>query len=378
MASKSTVKSLLECTICKDRIRRPRALPCIHTFCQNCLQAVINSIANRQDIRAGFECPLCRRLTLPPTEERQLPDHQTWAALFPTNPTIVILNESTENNESTVQDGEGDSHFGYISNNNSTFMSGHSPNDNSESDDNDDNSNVNSADDYHHVDGEAIAAASVSGAANVDPMSELQQPIILTGIQQHQQSVSFTQRAQRIQLPSHATQQPRHPIRLSQVPQPFQLCTCSNLQHPHSASVHQVHRQLHPPSVNQSPDQPYIASVNQEPRHPHPAGINQGPQQPYLASVYQGPLNPHPASINQGTQQPSQASIIIRPQARVGHDYLQPHPANEFQERHQPYPVNISHIPYQTHVSSVNQGHQQLHLSNINQGHQQSNFQGPQ
>ncbi|KAL8609426.1 hypothetical protein ACOMHN_006613 [Nucella lapillus] len=53
------VVNKLTCPICLENYRRPKLLPCFHTFCQKCLQYVAGS-------SPSFPCPSCRRLILLP------------------------------------------------------------------------------------------------------------------------------------------------------------------------------------------------------------------------------------------------------------------------------------------------------------------------
>jgi len=39
--SANTVEELSQCKLCSNRQQRPRMLPCQHTFCQSCLQALV-------------------------------------------------------------------------------------------------------------------------------------------------------------------------------------------------------------------------------------------------------------------------------------------------------------------------------------------------
>ena len=50
--SLSPIKDNLECAICLEMYNDPRALPCQHVFCNQCLQNVIST--------AGPKCPECR------------------------------------------------------------------------------------------------------------------------------------------------------------------------------------------------------------------------------------------------------------------------------------------------------------------------------
>ena len=48
----------LQCKICLDGLKEPKTLPCLHTFCADCIHYYIGH--NRLDERK-FACPICRR-----------------------------------------------------------------------------------------------------------------------------------------------------------------------------------------------------------------------------------------------------------------------------------------------------------------------------
>ena len=50
--------SLKECAICQDRLREPRVLPCIHSFCLECLENYCRSKNNLPG--DDVSCPECR------------------------------------------------------------------------------------------------------------------------------------------------------------------------------------------------------------------------------------------------------------------------------------------------------------------------------
>ncbi|PSN42641.1 hypothetical protein C0J52_08692 [Blattella germanica] len=50
----NVVEDLLECKLCKQRLQRPKMLPCQHTFCLTCLQACVQP----QD--TAIQCPQCK------------------------------------------------------------------------------------------------------------------------------------------------------------------------------------------------------------------------------------------------------------------------------------------------------------------------------
>lgn len=53
------------CPICLDLLYNPRALPCMHTFCAECLSTYITSDCKTGD-KKGFLCPVCKTFTKPP------------------------------------------------------------------------------------------------------------------------------------------------------------------------------------------------------------------------------------------------------------------------------------------------------------------------
>ena len=65
-------RDILECPICKEAAKTPKCLPCIHTFCLECLEKY------GEDERPGDEmpCPLCRQLFKIPAEGfKKLPNN---------------------------------------------------------------------------------------------------------------------------------------------------------------------------------------------------------------------------------------------------------------------------------------------------------------
>jgi len=90
------VCDVTECSICLETFKEPKALPCIHTFCLECLDTYC------EDKEQGEEgtCPLCRKVFLiPPGGVKNLSNnvfiHQ-----------LLEINKSTVDAESQESDKE--------------------------------------------------------------------------------------------------------------------------------------------------------------------------------------------------------------------------------------------------------------------------------
>ena len=70
MASSSTPVDDVECSLCKQPYRDPRLLPCLHSFCYECLQKHMDDSTEQQ---ATLVCPACFEQT--PLPIRDLPRH---------------------------------------------------------------------------------------------------------------------------------------------------------------------------------------------------------------------------------------------------------------------------------------------------------------
>jgi len=81
--SYSNIEENLQCPLCIDRLRDPRALPCQHVFCCSCLKSIHSSNLPYSTIA----CPLCRR-TFPYNGADQFPIsyiHRQLLELIPKN-----------------------------------------------------------------------------------------------------------------------------------------------------------------------------------------------------------------------------------------------------------------------------------------------------
>ncbi|XP_046546705.1 E3 ubiquitin-protein ligase TRIM56-like [Haliotis rubra] len=92
----------LTCSICFELYTRPKTLPCMHSFCEHCLENHI--LAKRDD--KGFGCPMCNTHTLMP-DPAAPPDK--WASQFKTDFKLVGMLEEIfqiEQERSVVKDAK--------------------------------------------------------------------------------------------------------------------------------------------------------------------------------------------------------------------------------------------------------------------------------
>ena len=73
------IKEEITCSICSELFKEPKTLPCLHTFCRECIQASLDTC---ERIMGRKTCPLCRS-----------PLPKDGIASFPTNFTINRLIE---------------------------------------------------------------------------------------------------------------------------------------------------------------------------------------------------------------------------------------------------------------------------------------------
>lgn len=96
MATSKEERSVLDCPICWEKLSNPKYLPCLHTFCELCIQSVIDSsisdcIVNRRNI--SFDCPVCRRVNQAPSQNISAKE---WAEQLPKNHLLLFIKESYE------------------------------------------------------------------------------------------------------------------------------------------------------------------------------------------------------------------------------------------------------------------------------------------
>lgn len=87
MAEASSVqpeKESFRCPICLERLNIPRYLPCLHTFCEVCIQTYISSSTTRdkEDDFNVINCPVCRQQFQAPQKDIS---SEGWAKSLPLN-----------------------------------------------------------------------------------------------------------------------------------------------------------------------------------------------------------------------------------------------------------------------------------------------------
>lgn len=93
---------MITCPICHNTFKKPKYLPCLHTFCESCLEGYIKNIAeicakldqlpasifdNKPYVWTGdgFPCPVCRSHVQIQSEKVGTVQPARWATLFPIN-----------------------------------------------------------------------------------------------------------------------------------------------------------------------------------------------------------------------------------------------------------------------------------------------------
>ena len=67
-------QQLLECSICHYIFTNPLCLPCMHTFCCNCIKDYVHKLQSDGGKASEFNCPTCRcRVVIPKGGVDQLP-----------------------------------------------------------------------------------------------------------------------------------------------------------------------------------------------------------------------------------------------------------------------------------------------------------------
>ncbi|XP_062574813.1 E3 ubiquitin-protein ligase TRIM56-like [Saccostrea cucullata] len=82
------VKDITACPVCFDTFKTPRYIPCLHTFCQDCLHKHIVAAMSKKASLMGFHCPICREFVPNPAK---FAEPEKWAEYFPKNPAVEFI-----------------------------------------------------------------------------------------------------------------------------------------------------------------------------------------------------------------------------------------------------------------------------------------------
>lgn len=80
-SSECNITDILTCSICLEIFKSPKYLPCLHTFCENCIQTYITS-GFQKGTTSSIECPVCRGNVHSPKDDCK---PEEWAKLLPLN-----------------------------------------------------------------------------------------------------------------------------------------------------------------------------------------------------------------------------------------------------------------------------------------------------
>ncbi|XP_060080605.1 transcription intermediary factor 1-beta-like [Ylistrum balloti] len=91
---------LLECPICLEQLRHPKSLPCLHSFCQECLGDYISKeLSGKMASVSSFSCPVCRKVIEPMNQSE---DKERWAEQFPTNNLAVEMIRQLQKTDESI------------------------------------------------------------------------------------------------------------------------------------------------------------------------------------------------------------------------------------------------------------------------------------
>ncbi|VDI13874.1 Hypothetical predicted protein [Mytilus galloprovincialis] len=79
---------LLTCTICLETFKVPKYLPCLHTFCESCIDTYIVSSNEKDNTSEGFRCPVCRMFVSFKGRPEKL---EAWASKLPNNHFVTSM-----------------------------------------------------------------------------------------------------------------------------------------------------------------------------------------------------------------------------------------------------------------------------------------------
>lgn len=94
MATNSEIESLFNCPICFEILKSPKYLPCLHTFCEKCIQSHIETSLQARPSRTSIKCPICRRSMKKPSQDFSA---RKWANSLPKNHQLLAFQDICDN-----------------------------------------------------------------------------------------------------------------------------------------------------------------------------------------------------------------------------------------------------------------------------------------
>lgn len=92
------IEQELTCAVCLSPFTEPKVLPCLHTFCQPCIESLVLSKTHDKNV---VDCPTCRQQY----ELPEAPDIRSSVAKIRTNFTLKSLTELLQSDTNVVQCG---------------------------------------------------------------------------------------------------------------------------------------------------------------------------------------------------------------------------------------------------------------------------------
>ncbi|XP_021354930.1 uncharacterized protein LOC110451323 [Mizuhopecten yessoensis] len=94
---------LLECPICLEQMQKPKSLPCLHSFCEECLSTyIVTDLSGEMAAVTSFPCPVCRQITSPVNHSES---KEMWAQQFPTNSMVKESTSRTKESDAPLNCG---------------------------------------------------------------------------------------------------------------------------------------------------------------------------------------------------------------------------------------------------------------------------------
>ena len=89
-----TYEEFIKCEICRKRLRQPKTLPCLHSFCHGCLVTYLReTVSNSTAPQKQIICPICLQTSSPPGWGRT---PEEWVNNLPANDFLYSYLEALE------------------------------------------------------------------------------------------------------------------------------------------------------------------------------------------------------------------------------------------------------------------------------------------